>query len=133
VLVSRTALTASWEPDTMDRLHRALTTGTQPALLARHDSSDTRVFVVTLHGAIDFVEESVLASVLRAFDDGRLPNARVDLRQVTFIDSTGLAFLVHLRRMATKRGGEVTLVGASGICLEAIEIVRFDTIFTMVP
>ncbi len=117
----------------MDRLHQALTAGTPPTLVDTHEPRDLGVFSVRLSGAIDLPEEPVLTSYLQDFREGHWPSARVDLRQVTFMDTTGLAFLVRLRRTALERGGQVTLVGASGICLRALEIVRFDTVFAMVP
>jgi anti-anti-sigma factor len=130
---SHSSLKASWQQEAMDRLQEALTKGTPPMLVAMHDPRDAGVFSVKLQGAVDLPEEHVLNSFVQDFREGDLLSARVDLRQVTFMDSTGLAFLVRLRRTALERGGEVTLVGASGICLRALQIVRFDTVFTMVP
>lgn len=131
--MSHSCVKASWQQEAMDRLQQALTVVSLPTLVATHDPRDVGVFSVRLRGAVDLPEEPVLTSFLQDFREGHMPSARVDLRQVTFMDTTGLAFLVRLRRTALARGGEVTLVGASGICLRALQTVRFDTVFTMLP
>ena len=131
--MSHSSLKASWRQEAADRLQLALSAGTPPALVASYEPRDIGVFSVTLRGEIDLPEEAVLTSFLQDFREGHMPSARVDLRQVTFMDSTGLSFLVRLRRTAMERGGNVTLVGPSGICLRALQTVQFDKIFELIP
>jgi anti-anti-sigma factor len=129
--MSHPVLHASWRQEAMDRLNQALTTGTPPVALASRDLDDIDVFRVTLAGPIDLVEEAGLNALVEDFRNAEMPSARVDLRQVTFMDSAGLGFLERLRRVALERGGNVTLVGPSGICLRALQLVRFDEVFPM--
>lgn len=59
-------------------------------------------------------------------------NEPLDPREVTFIGSTGLAFLSGLLQIAQELGGTVTLMGASGLCLRTLTLVGFDTTFELV-
>jgi anti-sigma B factor antagonist len=82
-----------------------------------------------LSGEIDMVSSRKLTLIAQDFLLSDLPSAQVDLREVTFIDSTGLLLLVRLHRTAVARGGAVTLLDPSEICLRALESVDFDKVF----
>jgi anti-anti-sigma factor len=89
-------------------------------------------FEVTLSGEVDLVAEPELSRLVEAFRRDPCSSAVVDLRAVTFFDTTGLSFLDGLREVALQRGGAVTVVGASGACLRTLTIVGFDTSFDLV-
>jgi anti-sigma B factor antagonist len=50
----------------------------------------------------------------------------VDLRAVTFLDSTGLGVLAGAYTRARNEGGSVSLVGPSGLVREVLHITRLD-------
>jgi anti-anti-sigma factor len=87
------------------------------------------VFRASLSGEIDLVSSRKLTVIAQDFLLSDHASAQVDLRDVTFIDSTGLLLLVRLHRTASARGGTVTLLEPSEICLRALESVCFDKVF----
>jgi anti-sigma B factor antagonist len=56
----------------------------------------------------------------------------IDLRDITFIDSMGLAALVRARHRALARGGALQLVPPSAATLRVFELTRLDRVFTWV-
>lgn len=87
------------------------------------------VFQTSLSGEIDLMSSRKLTLIAQDFLLSDHPSAQVDLRDVTFIDSTGLLLLVRLHRTAVARGGTVTLLDPSDICLRALQSVCFDKDF----
>lgn len=79
--------------------------GTDPA------ERDSGTFRCVLHGEIDFACREELATVARVFATSRHRDAEVDVSDVTFVDSSALALLLGMRRVAADRGGRVVLVG----------------------
>jgi anti-anti-sigma factor len=53
----------------------------------------------------------------------------VDLSATTFLDSTGLGFLVRLDRQVGLRGHMITVVGARPSIVRVLEISGLDQIF----
>ena len=86
-------------------------------------------FQVALSGDIDLMSSGRLTLIAQDFLQSDHASAEVDLHGVTFIDSTGLLLLVRLHRTALVRGGKVTLLQPSGVCLLALESVAFDKVF----
>ncbi len=72
--------------------------------------TSTGVFRCALHGEIDFSSREQLDELARAFVSSPCAGVRVDVSTVTFVDSTALALLLELRRVALDRGGQVVLV-----------------------
>jgi anti-sigma B factor antagonist len=56
-------------------------------------------------------------------------NLLIDLSQVTFIDSSGLAALVRARLTAEKTGGSLVLTGADQAITELLQLTRLDQFF----
>ena len=56
----------------------------------------------------------------------------IDLRQVDFIDSTGLAAMIAARNTAVAAGGEVVLVGASERIIKLLVITGTSELFELV-
>ena len=57
------------------------------------------------------------------------PEIRVSLREVSYIDSSALGMLLMLREMAEKAGRQVSLAGANGAVLRALQFAKLDTVF----
>ena len=50
---------------------------------------------------------------------------------VTFLDTTGLSFLARVRAVSESRGGSVRLSGPTPAVRRLLELVGFDTVFTI--
>jgi anti-anti-sigma factor len=87
------------------------------------------VFQVTLTGDIDLLSARRLTFIARDFLQSGHPSAVVELRGVTFFDSTGLLLLVRLHRTAVARGGHLTLLEPSEVCMRTLELVGFEEVF----
>jgi len=55
----------------------------------------------------------------------------VDLSQVNYIDSSGIASLVESLQTARKGGGNLLLVSVSDAALRVLELARLDRVFTI--
>jgi anti-sigma B factor antagonist len=93
------------------------------------ESRRRRGFQIYLAGDVDLVREPELNRLADAYFDSDDVDVEVDLSAVTFMDSTGLAFLMSLRRYAHRRGGTVTLLSPSGRSLRLLELAAVPTLF----
>ncbi|BCJ48011.1 anti-sigma factor antagonist [Actinoplanes ianthinogenes] len=65
---------------------------------------------VVLRGDIDFTNSGeVIRSIRAGAADATGPDIEVDLAEVTFLDSSGIAVLVRLLHLAEQRGGSLSL------------------------
>jgi anti-sigma B factor antagonist len=58
---------------------------------------------------------------------------RVDLRDVTFMDSTGIEVLLATRRRADLEGGSLTLCRPTSAVRRIIEVTGLEKMFTIIP
>jgi anti-sigma B factor antagonist len=72
------------------------------------------VVCVELDGELDLCRAIELESGLRAVERGRPRSLVIDLRGLSFIDSSGLARLVAARRRALRGGWRLALVHGTG-------------------
>lgn len=68
-------------------------------------------FEVRLRGEVDHACEPDLRQALQAFEQSRARDVLIDLHEVTFIDSAGVALVVRLATTARSRRGRVSVVG----------------------
>ncbi len=92
-------------------------------------ATDGRVRVLRLTG--DLVFDS--APVLSASFSNRIGEAAViiDLSDVAFMDSSGLAALLYARKRGAEEGWSLTLRGPSPNVATVLRITARDTIFTI--
>lgn len=85
--------------------------------------------VVAVSGELDLLTAPRLRQVL--FDPllCSQPRVVVDLREVSFLDSTGIGTLVAGRRWATSREVDFALLCVDGPALRTIELVSLDKVF----
>ncbi|MEV4415138.1 STAS domain-containing protein [Catellatospora sp. NPDC049609] len=86
---------------------------------------------VSLAGEFDLLTEQDLATWLGdaiRSHPGRL--VEVDMHEVTFLDSTGIRVLLQAHGAATRQGGSLRLVRASGMVREVLDIVDVYTFLT---
>lgn len=103
------------------------------ALRVEVERVDADEAVVALAGRFDAVEAP---PVRRVLDDPAIRAAAsltIDLRDVTFIDSAGLAVLARARRDRVLRGDRITLVRPHlEEAMRVFRLTQFDEIFHMV-
>jgi anti-sigma B factor antagonist len=58
-------------------------------------------------------------------------NLRIDLRGVTFMDSTGINMLVRVNNACVDNGGSLTVVAPTDAIRELFEITRLDKVLTI--
>ena len=90
---------------------------------------DRSVTSIRLVGDIDFAVDRDLRVATRAAIDRNLP-VRVDLSAVTFLDSAGLSFVARLLRNEDRPPRSVTVVGASSVAKERLEMAGLHLLVT---
>lgn len=86
--------------------------------------------VIALDGEIDLeTAPTVRTTLLEHLKKGK--NLLIDLAQVTYIDSSGIASLVEGLQMARKQGHDLALVSVSQRAHRVLELARLDKVFTL--
>lgn len=98
-----------------------------------HESVEQGIRIFHLRGEIDLHYAPVLRSLLHSEIKARCPALILDLREVDFIDSTGLAVLIGYQRDCAKYGGKFALTGLQGHVRQIFELVRLDTMLPIFP
>jgi len=87
---------------------------------------------VALSGEIDIAAVHELRTELAAFTQSGGPVV-IDLRAVSFIDSSGIEALCAARRDAEGAGGSVVLRSPSSAVVRVLEITGLDDLFRIEP
>ncbi len=88
---------------------------------------------IVLTGRLDAVEAPKVRGELTRVQLAGAGLIVVDLADVTFIDSAGLAALIRGRREAQRLGGDVILISPSDrSALRVFQLTQFDEVFRMV-
>lgn len=86
--------------------------------------------VVAFSGEVDLESSPVAREVLiKCFEN--TGKVLVDLSEVTYIDSSGVASLVEALQAAKKSGSEFALAATSEPTRRVLELARLDKVFTM--
>ncbi|AZQ39696.1 anti-sigma factor antagonist [Streptomyces cyaneochromogenes] len=89
--------------------------------------------VVALRGEIDLVTAIPLAARLDALTSGRSPDLVLDLREVSFIDCSGLGVLCRTRNRIKARDGRLRLVTGSSRFVWLLRAVGLGGVFEVHP
>lgn len=89
--------------------------------------------VVRPSGDIDLNRSPSLREQLRAAADRQTRRMIVDLREVPYMDSSGVATLVEAMQLARRGGYTLVLCGLQDRVRSIFEIARLDTVFQVVP
>lgn len=81
---------------------------------------------VTLTGELDISNAAGVENRLIALEQSRPATLVVDLRQVTFIDSTGLSLLINADNRARKADRRLTILTDGGPVLRILRTVGLD-------
>ena len=89
--------------------------------------------ILPLEGEIDLHVSPQLSASLAALIADRPPQLVVDLSQVTYIDSSGLAALIQAMQNVERYGGNFALCGLQESVRPIFEIARLDQVFRIFP
>ncbi|MEU9924931.1 STAS domain-containing protein [Streptomyces griseoluteus] len=99
----------------------------QPEQLSIVATTTDGIHVLTVAGEIDHHTGDMLAQALDLTGTLR-PRVVVDLRQVAFMDSTGINILIAAHRALTESGGWLRLASPTGVVLRTLQLVGLDTL-----
>jgi anti-sigma B factor antagonist len=89
-------------------------------------------FSASLHGEIDLGRKPELSALVADYRAGAAADATLDLSDVTFLDSSGVAGLVALVKATRERDGAVSLVKPQPIVRKVLQITGVESWFTIV-
>lgn len=91
------------------------------------------VNVLPLEGEIDLHISPRVEKSLTSIIKSRPAHVVIDLSGVTFIDSSGLAVLIHAMQDIEKYGGKLILAGMNDNVRPIFEMARLDQVFLIDP
>lgn len=94
------------------------------AITSQPDSS-----VVALEGEIDLHESPNVREALKGLIEKKTPRVFVDLTEVSYVDSSGLAVLIDAMQRIQAYGGKFALFGLRKNVRTVFEIARLDQVF----
>jgi anti-sigma B factor antagonist len=83
--------------------------------------------VVALTGELDVATATSVEEALLGVEEDEPERIVLDLRELRFIDSTGLSLLINADRRGRKAGRQVTIVTGTGPPRRILETVGLDT------
>lgn len=89
----------------------------------------TDAIVLTVEGSVDITSSPELRGELKAALDRKIPRIVVDMGDVTFVDSSGLATLIEALQRTQAYEGQVVLCNLSQAVLGVFELANLDHIF----
>lgn len=97
----------------------------------KHEISERQgASVVTFTGEVDLESSPVAREILlKCFES--TSKVIVDLSEVTYIDSSGVASLVEALQAAKKNGSQFGLAAVSEPTRRVLELARLDKVFTL--
>jgi len=98
-----------------------------------HQLLDKDITLVQLSGRLDARTSPLVRSTLQNLLENEQLKIVVDLQEVPFIDSSGLAALVSGLRMARAKGGNVALSGAQSQAQIVFRLTMLDRVFPIHP
>lgn len=89
--------------------------------------------IVSLEGEIDLHQSPQVLERLNPLISRKAPRIHLDLSQVSYIDSSGLAAFVDMMQRIQAYGGEFALVALRDSVRNIFEISRLDQVFRIYP
>jgi anti-sigma B factor antagonist len=89
--------------------------------------------VIPLEGEIDLHVSPRIASTLNAAVKGKPRDLIIDMSNVSYIDSSGLAALIEAMQKVEKYGGKFALAALQQNVKPIFEIARLDQVFRIYP
>ncbi len=89
--------------------------------------------IVQFHGDLDSVGTRMIDEQFTAATGDRTGHLIVDLADVQFISSAGLAMLLVKGKMLSRSGGKLSVAGASKRVAEVLSMAGFHELFEIYP
>lgn len=89
--------------------------------------------IISLEGEIDLHESPNVRDSLRPLIEGKVARIYVDMTEVTYIDSSGLAVLIDAMQRIANYGGKFGLIAIRPAVRTVLEIARLDQVFRVYP
>src|SRR5882757_1514782 len=96
-------------------------------------AAPTKPEILALDGEIDLHRSPEVKDLLRPFIERKAPFVLIDLGQVTYIDSSGLAVFIEAFQRVMAYGGRLGLFGLQEGVRNIFEIARLDQVFEIFP
>lgn len=90
----------------------------------RHNCS-----ILKIKGDVDLYSSPQVRKEIIALVNRKSANLMVDLAQVTYMDSSGVATLVEALQLANKNGGKLRLFNLRQATRDVFELSRLDKVF----
>ena len=87
--------------------------------------------IISLEGEIDLHESPNVRENLRPLIEQKVPRIYVDMAEVTYIDSSGLAVLIDAMQRIANYGGKFGLIAIRPAVRTVLEIARLDQVFRL--
>ena len=94
---------------------------------------ERNVVIVYLKGRLDATSSSDVKVTLKNLLENDQLKIIVDLQEVPFIDSSGLAALVSGLRMAREKGGNIVLSRVQSQAQTVFRLTMLDRVFAILP
>lgn len=103
------------------------------ARVAAWSASDPSIRgLIHVSGDVDADGSScITGAVADLVASGSVPRVVLDLADVTFIDSSGLAALIHAKRAVSAAGASLVLRSVPEVVLKPLRITQLDAAFTI--
>lgn len=98
-----------------------------------YQTLETDITLVRLNGRLDATTSPEVRAVLQKLLETDQPKIIVDLQEVPFIDSSGLASLVSGLRLAREKNGTIALSGIQPQAQTIFRLTMLDRIFPIHP
>ena len=98
-----------------------------------HRVLEQGIVLVCLDGRLDATTSQNVKSVLQQLASNEQPKIIIDLQQVPFIDSSGLASLVSGLRLVREKGGNIVLSGIQPQARTVFHLTMLDRVFSIHP
>jgi anti-sigma B factor antagonist len=103
----------------------------QPAAAQVRERTLDHIVIAELSGEIDALTAPQVSARLDSLTHRERPDVLVDLRQVTFIDCSGLSVLVRANNRAAARSGRVRLLCTDPRVLRTLQVTQLSGHFTI--
>jgi anti-anti-sigma factor len=84
---------------------------------------------IAIEGELDTISAHDAETKLAALNVDLSGTVTFDLSDLTYISSSGLRFLLGVKKQATAAGGDVVLINLTDTVAKIFKVVGFDTIF----
>lgn len=95
-------------------------------------SQDGETTVVALSGRFDYETRRDFAVAVDTALQSDVRNIRIDMADVSYIDSSALGMLLHLRERARQTGGKEVVLANCGKVRQILDIACFGKLFLIV-